>query len=600
MGGHNAGAVASAMAVDAIETFFRSYHAEPHQVWPYPVDRSLSLAANLLRVGIKVANDKIREAAAADRARARMGTTAVAMAIGEEQLAIAHAGDSRAYRFRGGSVTRLTRDHSVAEEMRAARPEMTDEELATFAHRNVVTRSLGSKEELEPAVYVGRVQPGDIYPALQRRSVGRGPRRKDRRRSCAGADDLEAACQMLVDAANEAGGPGQRLGAARARRLTASVELHDPRARRAESGSSSASGPGGVGKTTTAAALGALAARLGRKTLVCTIDPAPRLADALGDGRARPRAAAGPARGLPRAGDRRGGRGRLYAVRLDTARAFARLVEEQVADPEMRRRIFDNTIYRQITTTLTGSQEYAATLALYELARAGAYDLIVLDTPPTANALDFLDAPKRIAAAVSSPALSWFARPPGRRAAALLSFRRLRAGGRARAAAAGQAGRQPVPRRRRGLPDRLSGGAGRASSTRAKAVDALLRGAGRRPSCWCWRRRWPPSTRRCTFTAGCARRACRSAAFIANRVQPRARAHRRGRAGGGAARGAARSPICRRRASPRRRRAWRRSPARSAALHAAERREIGAAGGARAGDGDHRGAAARSRRGQPG
>ena len=163
MGGHNAGAVASAMAVEAIETFFRSYHAEPHQVWPYPVDRSLSLAANLLRVGIKVANDRIRTAAAADRARARMGTTAVAMAIGEEQLAIAHAGDSRAYRFRGGSVTRLTRDHSVAEEMRAARPEMTDEELATFAHRNVVTRSLGSKEELEPAVYVGRVQPGDIF-----------------------------------------------------------------------------------------------------------------------------------------------------------------------------------------------------------------------------------------------------------------------------------------------------------------------------------------------------------------------------------------------------------------------------------------------------
>jgi anion-transporting ArsA/GET3 family ATPase len=118
---------------------------------------------------------------------------------------------------------------------------------------------------------------------------------------------------------------------------------------------------------------------------------------------------------------------RLHAVRLDTARAFARLVEEQVADPEMRRRIFENPIYRQITTTLTGSQEYAATLALYELARAGDYDLIVLDTPPTANALDFLDAPKRLAAAVSSPALGWFARPSG--SGKLLSFRRLRAGG---------------------------------------------------------------------------------------------------------------------------------------------------------------------------
>jgi len=128
------------------------------------------------------------------------------------------------------------------------------------------------------------------------------------------------------------------------------------------------------------------------------------------------------------------GAGRLFAVRLDTAQAFARLVDEQVADPEMRRRIFDNGIYRQVTTSLTGSQEYAATLALYELAREGAYDLIVLDTPPTANALDFLDAPKRIAAAVSSPALSWFARSPQGDAGPggglrRLSFRRLRAGG---------------------------------------------------------------------------------------------------------------------------------------------------------------------------
>jgi len=101
MGGHNAGAVASALAVDAIEAFFRSYHAEPQQVWPHPVDRSLSLAANLLRVGIKVANDNIRAAAAEDRARARMGTTAVAMAIGEEQLAVATTRSPRRCASRG-------------------------------------------------------------------------------------------------------------------------------------------------------------------------------------------------------------------------------------------------------------------------------------------------------------------------------------------------------------------------------------------------------------------------------------------------------------------------------------------------------------------
>jgi anion-transporting ArsA/GET3 family ATPase len=120
------------------------------------------------------------------------------------------------------------------------------------------------------------------------------------------------------------------------------------------------------------------------------------------------------------------GTDRLYAVRLDTERTFARLVDGQVADPEMRRRIYDNTIYRQITTTLTGSQEYAATLALHDFAQDGGFDLIILDTPPTANALDFLDAPARIRAAVSSPAIKWFARPDDRKR---FSLQRLRAGG---------------------------------------------------------------------------------------------------------------------------------------------------------------------------
>src|SRR4051812_45794255 len=161
-------------------------------------------------------------------------------------------------------------------------------------------------------------------------------------------------------------------------------------------------GPGGVGKTTTAAALGILAARLGRKTLVSTIDPAPRLADALGLGTL----SADP-RPLPEETSRAlgiDGPGALFAARLDTARAFRNLVEDQVKEPEMRERIFANPIYRQITSTLTGSQEYAATLALHEVERRGEYDLIVLDTPPTAHALDFLEAPKRIAGAISSPA----------------------------------------------------------------------------------------------------------------------------------------------------------------------------------------------------
>jgi len=93
----------------------------------------------------------------------------------------------------------------------------------------------------------------------------------------------------------------------------------------------------------------------------------------------------------------------------------------------MRRRIFDNVLYRQITTMLTGSQEYAATLALHDFVLSGRWDVVVLDTPPTTNALDFLDAPHRIAAAVSSPALKWFSRPAENEGR--FSFQRLRSGG---------------------------------------------------------------------------------------------------------------------------------------------------------------------------
>ena len=183
-------------------------------------------------------------------------------------------------------------------------------------------------------------------------------------------------------------------------------------------------GPGGVGKTTVAASIGALGARRGRRVLVATIDPAPRLADALGLPGLGAEATAVPPEvavtlDVPP--------GALYAARIDTARSFRRLVEAEAPDAEMRRRIFDNPIYRQMTSTLTGSQEYAAMVALHEFVTSGAFDLVVLDTPPTANALDFLDTPRRIAEAVQSPAISWFARPAGD--SGRFSLRRIRSGG---------------------------------------------------------------------------------------------------------------------------------------------------------------------------
>jgi anion-transporting ArsA/GET3 family ATPase len=184
-------------------------------------------------------------------------------------------------------------------------------------------------------------------------------------------------------------------------------------------------GPGGVGKTTTAAALGVLSARSGRRTLVCTIDPAPRLADALGLPNLGPEPTAIAAETASSLGI--SSHDLLYAMRVDANAAFATLVNEQVPDPELRNHIFSNSLYRHVTTNLTGSHEYAATLALYELRRDGHYDLIVLDTPPTANALEFLETPRRLSEAIASPAVQWFARPDPK--ASRFSFKRLGMGG---------------------------------------------------------------------------------------------------------------------------------------------------------------------------
>ena len=206
VGGHSAGDVAAATAVEALATFFRSFHADPRQSWPYPVDRAMSLGANLLRIGVKVANDKVRAAAAGDRSRARMASTIVAMAIGDAQLTVAHTGDSRAYRIRDGRIQRLTRDHSILEEMLAARPDLSADEIATFSHRNVVTKCLGSKEEVEPTVSIDALEPGDLYLLC---SDGLWGMVKDEKLAeiAGSTTDLEAACQLLLDAANQAGGP---------------------------------------------------------------------------------------------------------------------------------------------------------------------------------------------------------------------------------------------------------------------------------------------------------------------------------------------------------------------------------------------------------
>lgn len=183
-------------------------------------------------------------------------------------------------------------------------------------------------------------------------------------------------------------------------------------------------GPGGVGKTTTAAALAVAAARAGIRTVVATIDPAPRLVDAL----ALPRLDPEP-RPLPEATAQKLGvqPGCLFAARIDAVQAFAALVAEFAGDAQRADRIIANGIYQQITTTLSGAQEYAAALSLQALTNDPRFDLVILDTPPAANALEFFDAPSRLAAAIDSPMIKWLIPPVGGRR--LLSLTRLGSSG---------------------------------------------------------------------------------------------------------------------------------------------------------------------------
>jgi anion-transporting ArsA/GET3 family ATPase len=153
-------------------------------------------------------------------------------------------------------------------------------------------------------------------------------------------------------------------------------------------------GAGGVGKTTLSAALALEAARAGRRTLVLTIDPARRLADALGIGALGSEPTPVPAATLARLGVPRGGS--LAASMLDTKRSFDGLVERFAESPAARQRIYANRFYQHLSDTLAGSIEFAAMERVFELDESGAFDLIVVDTPPSQHAIDFLDAPQRL------------------------------------------------------------------------------------------------------------------------------------------------------------------------------------------------------------
>jgi len=182
-------------------------------------------------------------------------------------------------------------------------------------------------------------------------------------------------------------------------------------------------GTGGVGKTTISAALALRLAQGGARTVVVTIDPARRLASALGMSGLSDEPERVPAGALLGQGT-----GELWALQLDAKATFDRLVSRYAADEEARTRILENRIYRHLSGAVAGAQEYMAVERLNELVEDGRFECIVLDTPPATNALDFLDAPQRITRFIEGRALRLLLRPGAVGGAGGLGWKILHAG----------------------------------------------------------------------------------------------------------------------------------------------------------------------------
>ncbi|MDP8256093.1 MAG: ArsA-related P-loop ATPase [Candidatus Alcyoniella australis] len=168
-------------------------------------------------------------------------------------------------------------------------------------------------------------------------------------------------------------------------------------------------GPGGVGKTTVSAALAIAAAAQGRRTIVCTIDPARRLANALGLSELGNEESRIPEQPLRLAGIEP--QAELYGMMLDTKQTFDELVQRLAPSEQAAQTIMENVYYQNLSDSFAGSQEYIALEKLYALYNRGEYDLIVLDTPPTKHALDFLEAPRRMIDFLDGSVIQWFVKP---------------------------------------------------------------------------------------------------------------------------------------------------------------------------------------------
>jgi len=205
MGGHASGEVASKMAAETISEFYQRTREDEDVTWPYKMDRSLSYVENRLVCAIKLANLRIFETSCRDIRYKGMGTTIVSTLVVGDKVYVGHVGDSRVYRIRENGINQLTRDHSLLEDYKEAKPDMTEEEERNFPHKNVITRALGMRETVQVDIRAHQIKSGDVYLLCSDGLSGMVPDEQILQIT-ANAKSLERAVAELVDAANRNGG----------------------------------------------------------------------------------------------------------------------------------------------------------------------------------------------------------------------------------------------------------------------------------------------------------------------------------------------------------------------------------------------------------
>ena len=205
MGGHNAGEVASRMAIETLASFVEKSAIEHEITWPWGIDANLSFDANRLKTGIKLANARVFQAADNREELTGMGTTVVATIVNGDLLTIGSAGDSRCYVVRGGELRQITRDDSWVS---AALGEgiLNSDDIEHHPLRNVITKAVGARDSIELDVLEHRLEPGDVVMLCSDGLHGMLNDASISRVLLPVPDSLEDATARLIDAANEAGG----------------------------------------------------------------------------------------------------------------------------------------------------------------------------------------------------------------------------------------------------------------------------------------------------------------------------------------------------------------------------------------------------------